>query len=231
MKFALYFIPQEGEFYYKGSTLLGYDIRNKKNIPQPEWVISDWMKNAVEYGFHLTITDAVECKPEDLSKITKNTQMLLDCFPKTGQFKLDLYEEPVSFWPSDKRQAALKFVPNISTTILHTALVCFVQCLGTGSLYYDQLIEDPNRYEPSDIYKTKRTKLFWSPYIFDDFKPHFSVINPYTEQDHAIIQSRLNEWFKVVFHEIQKIQMTSLCLVVQRNQNDYFEIYKEYRLL
>lgn len=55
--FAVYFIPQKDTDLYKfGSDVLGYDIHKRESLVSP-W--PEQVGNAVNFGFHLTLTDVL----------------------------------------------------------------------------------------------------------------------------------------------------------------------------
>jgi hypothetical protein len=74
-KFAIYYIPQADDpFYRLGTSVLGYDVRTRTSVAPP----SDFQENlgpfdagwtaiSRSYGFHLTITETIDCHRATLS--------------------------------------------------------------------------------------------------------------------------------------------------------------------
>lgn len=228
MKFAVYFIPQPGSFYTKGSQILGYDIRSEKALKSPAYIQNGWTEYSRKYGFHLTITDAVKIKPDKLTQLEIEFQDILRCFGPNTVFELIPYKNPVIFWGVKSDQAAIRFRTNLATKMLHTILVSILHKQGYGSLYSELLLSrkiilpenDPNYF---------RIKKFFSPNIFDNFKPHMTLVNPYTSNKTSskkAVANSLAHAFKLPKH----IRISSLCLVVQERPSDYFKIYREFKL-
>lgn len=223
IKFGIYYIPQKSKFYDLGSKLVGYDIRETKATDKVEGFNSVWNKNAREYGFHITLTDAVYIEESELANIESHLQDTLGLLASGNRYKLTVEEKPVTFWRTGGDQVALRFKPDSSTLMLHTLLVCKIQVRGNGSLYSKML--DKNLLDlRSDM--TNKVKTFWSPYVLDEFRPHFTLINPYDGSEQQDIENRLNE----MFVDIKTIDIDSLCLVTQDGVGQPFKIYKEFKL-
>ena len=68
-KFAVYdSLPQEDDpFYRLGTQILGYDVRARTLVPSSSFQESlgqldeAWTAISQPYGFHLTISDAIDC--------------------------------------------------------------------------------------------------------------------------------------------------------------------------
>lgn len=228
MKFAVYFIPQPGPFYTKGSQILGYDIRSGNRLIPPEYVQDSWTEYSRKYGFHLTITDAVKIRQAKLPQLEMELQDLLRCFGSEIVFEIIPYKNPVVFWGEKSVQAAIRFKPNSATKMLHIILVSILQRQGFGSLYSDMLLSKKNILSKNDP-NYFRIKKFFSPNIFDNFKPHMTLVNPYVQyksySKKAVTKSLAN-----AFEFPKRIRISSLCLVIQETPNDYFKIYREFKL-
>lgn len=223
MKFGIYYIPPEGEFYSRGSQILGYDIRNASQVHQPEWVHPDWVASARPYGFHLTITDAVETLPENLNAIETGLEKILGCFSENCSFSLKFNHPAASFFSTSNKVAVLPMQLSTPVAVLHTALVCRIQSLGSGS-FYSTVSKDRSAFSTTQM---KRIELFHGPYIFDDFTPHFTLLNPYSGSDGSTVAGKLCRWFDGV---PEQIELKSVCLVLQQDPNGPYTIYREYRL-
>ena len=68
-KFAVYYVPQADDpFYGLGTSVLGYDIRAHTSVALSSDLRevfgsfdTGWTVLSRPYGFHLTITEAIEC--------------------------------------------------------------------------------------------------------------------------------------------------------------------------
>src|SRR3989344_1742311 len=207
-KFGIYYIPKEGKFYNLGSKLVGYDIRNEKLTTPLDNFKDAWNENAREYGFHLTLTDAVYINEDKLKEIENTLSMTLELFSKANKYLLEVENKPVTFWKKGGDQAALKFKLNSSVMMLHCVLASLLQTKGNGSSYSDITSKNTREFT---LDMNRKIKRFWSPYVLDEFRPHFTLINPYNGQDYKKIEDNLNKIFK----GIKSINIESLCLVTQ----------------
>lgn len=223
LKFGIYYIPK-GKFYDLGSKLIGYDIRAEKITVPLDGFDKFWSKNVQEYGFHLTMADAVYIEKDELNTIEAELSNIIGLFSKENEYIFEIDQKPVSFWRGGGDQAALRFNPNLSAVLLHSVLVCLIQTKGKGSFYSEMLNANQSNFSQDMINKTKR---FSSPYVLDEFKPHFTLLNPYLGNDHKKIENELGE----VFGEFKTINMNSLCIVTQESPDLPFRIYKEFSLI
>jgi hypothetical protein len=224
MQFAIYYIPPEGDFYSLGSSLVGYDIRKRKTCELPWWFEHQWNDHSQKYGFHLTITDVVELDEKEIINIDNRISDILSCFSLKNTLQLKAKKNLISFWDRSKSTCVLRLIPNQLLLTLHCVLVSMIQTVGTSSGYYKDLLLNNGDSNINMIEMDHKIKLFLSPYILDEFKPHFTLINPYFGDNQAEITYKL----KNMFSYIKQLQVNSLCLVARENSNDYFEIYKEY---
>src|SRR5579883_560757 len=97
-KFAVYYVPEpEDEFYLLGSSLLGYDVRARQEVPLPSDLqaqfaqlqsAAEWTVHARPFGLHLTITDSLTCDWAALPKVERELEELLACFDPAHPFTL-----------------------------------------------------------------------------------------------------------------------------------------------
>lgn len=223
IKFGVYYIPKEGNFYNLGSKLIGYDIRSEQETKPLDGFDQLWNKNAREYGFHLTMTDAVYIKEDELGEIEAELSNIINLLSMDNEYILEASQKPVSFWRGGGDQVALRFVPNLSAMMLHSVLVCLLQTMGNGSFYSEMINHGKDNFSQDMVNKTNR---FFSPYVLDEFKPHFTLLNPYLGSDHKKIEENLSG----IFGEIKSIKIDSLCLVTQSSPEIPFKIQKEFML-
>jgi len=227
MQFALYFIPDRGRFYDLGSISVGYDIRNDKAISVKKMgdvPISDgWQIKTKLYGFHLTITDLVTVSEEKISEVVSCVVRIL----KTLDFNsIELEGGKIDFMPNDRKVLSLIYKNNQNLLILHTRLVSYVQSIGKSSLYLEKLSGDKSiiKFSVLDIAKIR---LFLSPYIFDKFLPHMTLLNPVSGKSKKIIA---NNFYKTFCTFCCQLDIQKISLVVRKDENSPLRIYREFRI-
>jgi hypothetical protein len=222
MRFGIYFIPPEGDFYTLGSRIVGYDIRKGVATEPLEGLIPSWSDGAREYGFHCTFTDAVYVDSASLPYIESEIDNVLVMLPRGIAYTLQVDELKISFW-QDSAKAGLKFTPDAFAMMLHVLLVTQVQAKGKGSLYNERLANGELTLSPVMLEKMKR---FHSPYVLDEFKPHFNLVDTYVGDDRDGLTKKLME----LFNDVTTLSVTSLCLVVQDEPGKPFRIQREFGL-
>ena len=223
MRFGVYYIPK-GDFYDLGSRLVGYDIREEKDLVTPsgfEDKVSTfddaWNQEAKPYGFHLTIGDAIDCKEDDLAKVQEELTELLHCFsPERHEFRLALRDDkPVSIWKGGA--VVLKYAANENLKAFHNLVVARINPIGSGSGYFRELDEIASGY------RAARTRKFFSPYVLTGWQPHFTILKPYN----GLEKERLKQYLLKSFGTYAELKVESLCLVVQYDRAPTFSIYDE----
>jgi hypothetical protein len=227
-KFAVYFVPEaESDFYRVGSSLLGYDVRTcqaarmsprvKAQLPGFE---EGWVEYARPYGFHLTIGDAIDVDLDTLPQIELELERVLGCFNPEHPFILNqCKKKPVGFF--GQQVAVLRYDANDHLMMFHALVTTRINVLGTGSGYLDRYISNPGRWKPHQGLKIQR---FFSPYVLDDYTPHFTVLNPYPGAEHERIKDVLSKEFA----QFSKIPVTSICLLVQAHKAENWRIHREF---
>jgi hypothetical protein len=229
-KFAVYFIPAENDpFYQLGSQILGYDVRRRRLVTTPATVTAElgeldpnWVTEAVHFGFHLTICDALDCDWATIPNIERRLEDLLFCFGPDSVFTLQRRRErPVGIWQSGSGHClALLYEPNVTLSILHALLVGCINPMGKGSGYLQEYLKGSASIRP---HTAKQVQLFSSPNILDNWTPHFTLLNPYAGSDPpsmALRLARLSEAYST-------LTIQSLCLLVQERSDDNWFIYRE----
>ena len=99
-KFAVDYFPQNTGCLYKlGSSTLGSGVRKQRPVETMEELkhISgfkeEWTSKARPYGFHLTISDAIDFNLAEILKIEQEIDDILSCFNPEHEFKLFLTEQ------------------------------------------------------------------------------------------------------------------------------------------
>ncbi len=224
-RFGLYFIPDSGPLYDAGSRLVGYDIRAQAAVDTPDFVDPAWTKTAAPYGFHVTITDAIDIETVRLPEVIERVKALLACFYRTNTYQFS--KKSVGFSPEGGDQVIMRLKPNRQIEMLHDVLSTAILPLGAGSAYTLAGGGDILREPLSDEQRAK-LKLFHAPYLFDEFEPHFTCIKPFrgsTEQREQVAQKAA-----ALFAGITTIDMHKLALVVRPENETCYRILTEFDL-
>ncbi len=231
-KFAVYFVPEaESDFYRFGASILGYDVRTcqaVRMLPELQEQLpdfkEDWVKCARPYGFHLTIGDSINFNPGTLSQIKHELSDILNCFGSKHPFILRRHEdEPVSIWGGQREIVVLRYKPNVHLRMFHALVVARINVLGLGSGYLNRYLSNPNQYAGKP-HQALRIQKFYAPYVLSDYTPHFTLLNPYTGNEH----NRIKQIFSKTFSRFCEISIASICLLVQMDEDDEWKIHKEF---
>jgi hypothetical protein len=187
-KFAVYYVPQADDpFYRLGTSVLGYDVRARTSVALPSDLREvfgsfddGWTVLSRPYGFHLTITEAIECSWATIPQVERELSDLLGCFDPAHPFVLSRRgERPVGIWGETGRNSlVLLFEPNEYVRMLHTLLVARINPLGKGSSFLERyLAHSGQELQP---HLAQQIRLFYSPTVLDNWYPHFTLLNPYT---------------------------------------------------
>ena len=225
-RFGLYFVPQPGRLFEVGSAITGYNVRTGQTVGPPGFVMPEWQIGSSEFGFHVTVTDAIYFDPADLDHLRRHTREVLSCFNPANRYMLE--KQHVEFWGEDNQLAVLKLQPNREVQMLHDVGVASLHPLGAGSEYTDAYQRDPAGYFSASPFQINQTKHFYAPYIFDNFNPHFTLLNPYrgSPEEQRDIEARLVAEFEFV----EELEIDSLALVVQGAGEAHFRIVEEFSL-
>ena len=166
--FAVYLIPgADTPLYEFGSQTIGYDVFENRQILSP-WAA--YIGNASEFGFHLTIADALYLfHPRDLDLLIKEIEFLVQGIPPIN-LELQLKEG----FPNE---SSLSIMCTDSTGVLeylHHEMVarCYRNAAGSN---YDLGVTKADRND-----SLARSKLmiqrYHAPYILQKFQPHFTLL-------------------------------------------------------
>jgi hypothetical protein len=97
-----------------------------------------------------------------------------------------------------------------------------VNILGIGSGYLKSHLKKPEQFAP---HQTQRIVKFYSPFILSDFRPHFSLLNPYTGDSRMKLVGDLESIFK----DYKEFRVNTVCLMIQLNEGDNWTIYREFK--
>ena len=231
-KFAVYYVPQADDpFYHLGSQLLGYDSRARTPLALPSNVRESlgqfdvaWTTISQPYGFHLTISEAIDCHWATLPSLERELADLLACFDPAYPFILQQRNGGlVGIWgEKGKHSVVLLYEPNEHLRMLHTLIVARLNPQGTGSSYLERYFTHPERELPP--HEVQQLRLFYSPKVLSNWYPHFTLFNPYTGGDATLMASCLAH----LFAPYEQIIIDTICLVVQADDEDNWHIYREF---
>ena len=219
-RFGLYLIPSEGSFYQQGSAIVGYDIRNQQPVTPPEGIDPSWIASNAQFGFHVSITDAITTDEQKLPEIMSRTEELLRALKPDNHYVLT--KQRVGFWRDSSNMAVLLTQSNRNVDILHDVLVTALHPMGSGTEYTEKGIDFG-----ADA-ANQKTKLFYSPYIFEDFVPHFTCIASYSgpAEGRGAVEANLER----LFADVKEVEFDTIAFVVQREGEPFFHIEKEFSL-
>ncbi len=226
MRVGLYVIPEEGVFYERGSAVVGYDIRRRQSTTPPAFIQPEWTVLSGEYGFHATITDAIDIEEDELQAVVARVHELLTCLRPSNQYVFT--KTRVGFWRPESNQAAIHLRPNRNIELLHDILVATIHPLGHGSEYSNRLQADSLHYFESSPSQVAKTKQFHAPYIFEEFTPHFTCINPFTGtlKQRVGVEAGLAD----LFADVHEVAFTKLCMVAKFPAQSHYQIIEEFDL-
>jgi hypothetical protein len=117
----------------------------------------------------------------------------------------------------------LLYEPNTSLRMLHTLLVARITPLGTGSDYLKRYLTHSQREMPPHL--VQQIRLFSSPTVFEDWYPHFTLLNPYTGEEALEMASGLAQ----LFQSYRQVTVPTICLLIQEHDEASWQIYQEFR--
>jgi hypothetical protein len=117
----------------------------------------------------------------------------------------------------------LRYEPNDALLMLHALIVAHINPLGIGSGYLRRYLVQPD--EPSSPSRAQRTRLFYSPFVLDEWVPHYTLLNPYLGGDRDHIVPLLAH----MFGGFSPVVIRSLCLMVQMHDGGRWHIHREVR--
>ncbi|HLZ62075.1 MAG TPA: DUF1045 domain-containing protein [Ktedonosporobacter sp.] len=231
-KFAVYYIPPAIDPCYQlGTQILGYDVRTQRSVEMPPDLQeyfgqfhTGWTAESQPFGFHLTISDALDCNWATIPLVERELGDLLACFQPTTLFTLQRRDDhAVGIWGKPGRHTlVLLYEPNEYLRMLHTLITARINPLANGSGYLQRYLSHPERELPA--HKVQQLRLFYSPTVLDNWYPHFTLLNPYTEEDVAEMAARLAQRFE----PYKQFTLHSVCLLVQRDEEARWQIYREF---
>ena len=224
--FALYYIPPaESRFYRLGSSLLGYDVRAERalrtlsEIQETFGTIRDaWVVEARDFGFHLTVTEAMTYDPADLSEIEAEVDRILRSFDPESEMSLTL--QGLRRWRGEQVWV-LEYESSRALHLLQAVLVARLSLLGKSSMFFQEIAEHPEHY--SAPFERQRLETFLSPRSLDSWQAHFTLLNPHPPHTDPRLAAALTD----IFGKFERLEPTSFCLVLKENDAPW-RVQREY---
>ena len=223
-RFGVFFIPPaRSPFYRLGTSILGYDVRRGQDTHQDNFIRAQlpdfddaYVKRPQKHGIHCTIVAPQTCRYGDLDTINYEIERILNCFSETSLFEMSAKSEFVTYWGKKRQIAVLQYQANPSMLMLHTLLVSQLvkYVVATGDLPTQNIV----------AHEYHRIKHFKTPFIFDRFTPHFTLLFPYKGNKHDEMQ----EMLYALFGLFKKQLIESICLMVQPEKDAKWLIHREY---
>jgi len=228
-KFAIYYIPPaDSLLYQRGSAILGYDIRARQTLPVDNPTRqalgefhSGWVEMSQYYGFHVTTAGTYEYDPMTFAwdAVIETVADILDVLdPHTP---LELLASPDLIW--GKSFVGLRFTPNQAFQTLHTLLCAMLPQYGILSRPMRKLQQDPQAFGTAH-HLAHRTARYFTPYIYDNFVPHFTLLNPFVSANPAPIF----EACQMLFGEFSVVEVRSICVVNLSDDAPWYHIVHEF---
>jgi hypothetical protein len=229
--FAVYYVPPANqELYRLGSSVLGYDSRARQRVPlcpklagRIGGIDDEWVAWARGFGLHMTISDLIEFDAGNISAIEREIEEILGCFDPEVPFRLTAHPKGlVRSVGASQRTLVLSYEADPILHTLHTLIVARLHPLGSASVWQQRYLQDPSQYgdRPHVIRKIRK---FGTLGGLDTWRPHLTLLNPYTGQNH---EQLLTE-FSAVFGKFTEITINSVCLLLQ-NDEGYWHIWREF---
>ena len=229
---AAYVVPEAREPIYRfGSSVLGYDVWQQAPIEartQDIALIRTYVGNAVEFGFHLTIADALFFATEaEIERVKAELRMLADEFhPFTlSNFRIvDRFQEVGDIVLLCEDESGV-------TEALHHELLARMHSIAISSNY---LLGRTRKKHPEPVERARlMTNRYGSPYVLKKFEPHFTLCAaPPTD---SAIRSEIVNKLQFAFEEAitdkaQIVEVDEICLLTRRNGERYWRIVAKYPL-
>ncbi|MGA1876111.1 MAG: DUF1045 domain-containing protein [bacterium] len=221
--FAVYFVPEATSALYEfGIDVLGYDMR-KNYRGKSKW--SSYAGEAYNFGFHLTIADALYFfHQHEIDLLSKEIELLAQEFKS---FRLTFKIQ--AGFPNERSISLVCQDDSGTLEALHHELVfrCYRRAVASNySLGIAKLDRDKNE---------TRSKLmiqrYHAPYILKQFQPHFTLLTEVPVDQMKQIAQEVEDLFKQKVPE-SHIDITSLAFMTQpkSNSNNPWQIKDEIKL-
>lgn len=226
-KFAVYFIPPaDTDLYRRGSEILGYDVRTGQMLPDdnptrralPEFDPA-WTAQPQTYGFHVTAGYSLYFERGDLPGIERELEIVLGCFSADRPITLTPSAGRLAFW--QENIVVLPYEPNPAMLMLHTMLIARINPFGTGS-NISRAYQQHGSAAPDPIV-AHRVRHFHTPYMLDDWKPHFTLMMPYTGAQPEAMRHSLSGLF-----DGSPVRVGTISLLVRDDHETHYRLHRDF---
>ncbi|MEF2279768.1 hypothetical protein V3W47_15850 [Deinococcus sp. YIM 134068] len=199
-RFAVYLCPPGDSPYYRaGSELLGYDVREGRELPLPSFLRPEDQTDAGPYGLHLTLVEGFTTDPAWWPEIEAEVRACVACLSPGAV--LTLTGGRVEAW-DDGTTWVHRFDANTPLTVLHTLLLARLARFVTASPF------DGKEDEYGRPFERARMALLRTPRGLDSWQPHFTLVQPYGGDDASGLRERLERL--TAAHHTQTYRSVSL---------------------
>jgi hypothetical protein len=219
---AVYFVPDEcSDFYSFGSSVLGYNIRQQKEIDSE---FKHHVGTAAQYGFHLTLSDALYVYNDvDKNFILAQLDYLSRQFMPFTLTNLTIRKS----FPAAKAISLSFDDLSGSLEALHFELTHRVNRYAVASNYSLGIVKHNRNSSPER--SQQMINRYNAPYILQEFKPHFTLMPHAPTTEHDSLLAKLTEKFKAQVKS-DEIRVDKLALMVKKPGSEYWQIEKEFKL-
>lgn len=225
VEFGVYFVPEENsDFYKKGSEIVGYDIRNRRDVCYDvigcSCVEDRWRASSKKFGLHMTLTDIVTINESQLPKLIRRVANI---------FHEVIKEHPIGVKCSSidvigdrKNVLGINVEKTEHLQYLHESLV-EIQKEGRSSHYTRKILTDPKWENTLTEEQKSNMQKYLSPYILKEFVPHFTLFDPISSRNTEKMMEEIERIMNLPF----TLTLQRLSIVTKCHDDNYFSIYDE----
>lgn len=223
--FAFYYIPPtDSDFYRLGSEVLGYDVRSGQELEpthlpdELQTIPKTWTRDARDFGFHMTLTEALTYDPADLPAIEEEISNILGSFKPESEMSLVL--QGLTIW-KEGEVWVLRYMPSRALELMQAVMVARLAHFGQTSMFFGEIEAHPERY--AEPFERRRLETFLSPRGLDTWPAHFTLLNPHPRETNLNLEAS----FKTLFGAFKRLEPKKFSLVLKeddepwRVQRDY----------
>lgn len=227
---AIYIVPEADEDIYRfGSSVLGYDVWRQVPLEADKQDIADvrtYVGEAVEFGFHATIADALFfIKEAEIDRIKSELRILVEEFRPfiLSNFRIvDRFEDVGDIVMLCDDDSGV-------TEALHHELVARVYSSAISSNY---LVGRTRKKYPKPARRAKlMMRRYGSPYILKNFDLHFTLCAapPTDSMERNELMKKLDLAFEDTVTD-ELVEVNEVCLLTKRKGERYWKIAAKYPL-
>ncbi|PAY07790.1 phosphonate metabolism protein [Bradyrhizobium sp. UFLA03-84] len=216
-RYAIYYAPSPDSALHRfGSTLLGYDAVDGRDLPFPGGVAPDWREvteDPRKYGFHATLK-----APTALADGRTEAELLDACVAFAGQARRIPVIEPVV-------DAISGFIAVIPASRSDDLQQLAADCVTEFDTFRAPLTpEDRARRKPERLTERQRDYLDrWGyPYVMEEFRFHMTLTGRLSDERRGPIVARLRERFAAI--ELATLAIDRIALFKQTDSASRFRI-------